>query len=84
MADTFKNVAHRTNPADDHFAVTPSDTVDFPIVPRAIYCQADGTAQMVSRTGVVLPYTMTQGQILPVRPIRINATSTTGTFYGIY
>lgn len=82
MADRFQNVANKVNPADTHFAIVPSDTVDLNFVPRAIYCQADGTAQVMDDQGTVLPYAMTQGMILPIRAKRILSTGTTGTFYG--
>jgi hypothetical protein len=84
MPDIFANVANRDNPADVHFAITPSNTVDFDIPVRAIYCVTAGTAQVVDRAGTVLPYAMNAGDILPVRARRINATSTTGTYYGLY
>lgn len=84
MGDRFANVENRTNPGDRHFQIVPSDIVDMAIQPRAIYCAADGTAQVVDAGGTVLPYAMTAGSWLPFRGVRINATSTTGTFYGWY
>lgn len=86
MADVFKNLPIEAlqSPANIHLAVTPSNTVDFPQVARAIYCQADGTAQVVDAEGTVLPYAMIAGQFIPVRAVRINATGTTGTFYVWY
>lgn len=84
MADQFQNVEHRTNPGDVHFAITPSDTVNMTQVPRAIYCATAGTAQVVDKFGTVLPYVMVAGDVLPFRGVRINATSTTGTYYGWY
>ena len=84
MADQFQNVADRTNPGDRHFAIVPSNTVNMTQVPRAIYCEADGVAQVVDAAGTVLPYTMIQGQYLPFRGVRVNLTSTTGTYYGWY
>lgn len=82
MADRFQNVGNRTNPADIHFAIVPSDTSDMEFVTRGIYCQADGTAQIMDAQGTVLPYTMTRGMLLPIRVKRILATGTSGTFYG--
>jgi hypothetical protein len=84
MADTFKNVAEQDNPASRWFLVSPSDTVAFTIMPRGIYCSADGTAQMVDEAGTVMPVAMVAGTFVPFRPMRINTTSTTGTFYGLY
>lgn len=84
MADTFVAQMDKTNPATRHFAITPHNSTNFAILPRAIYCQAEGTAQIVDAGGTVLPYTMTAGQVLDIRAIRINATDTTGTYYGWY
>ncbi|MBB4642362.1 spike base protein, RCAP_Rcc01079 family [Rhizorhapis suberifaciens] len=84
MADTFTTQMNKTNPATTHFAVVPDDEDDFAIIPRAIYCQEAGTAQIVDAAGTVLPYTMTAGQVITFRGVRINATSTTGTYYGWY
>ena len=84
MADQFQNVADRTNPGDVHFAITPSNSVNMTQVPRAIYCVTDGTAQVVDKYGTVLPYVMLAGDILPFRGVRINLTSTTGSYYGWY
>jgi hypothetical protein len=82
MVDTFKNRPGVTDPGMVHVAITPSDTVDLETLPKAIYCQEAGTAQIVDAAGTVLPYTMTAGQLLPFRGVRINATDTTGTYYG--
>lgn len=84
MVDQFRNVSDRTNPGDIHFQIVPSNTVAMTFVPRAIFCAADGTAQVVDKAGTVLPYVMLAGQFLPFRGVRINATGTTGTFYGWY
>lgn len=82
MADTFVTQVDKSNPATKHFQITPDDTNPLPIMPRAIYCAAGGTAQVVDAAGTVLPYVMTAGQWIVLRALRINATSTTGTFYG--
>jgi hypothetical protein len=84
MTDRFANVADRTNPGDSHFQITASNSENMAIRPRSIYCAVAGTAQVVDAAGVVLPYVMTQGQILPFRGVRINSTGTTGTYYGWY
>ena len=86
MTDTFKHKAPEAAllPANRHFAVVPSDGTNFAIIPRVLYCQLDGTAQIVDSAGTVLPYAMIAGTWIPFRGIRINATGTTGTFYGWY
>lgn len=83
MTDIFKNVPERDNPADRWFLISPHNSTNMTLQPRGIYCSADGVAQMVDRLGTVMPVTMVAGQFVPFRPVRINATSTTGTFYGL-
>lgn len=86
MADIFSSmpVEAQSAPGSRHFAIAPSDDTNFAQPPRAIYCEEAGTAQVVDGAETVLPYTMTAGQILPFRGVRVNATDTTGTFYGWY
>lgn len=84
MTDSFANRRDRDAPADRHFAITLSDSVNMTNKPRALYCQANGTAQVVDGAGTVLPYTLAAGQFIPFRGVRINATGTTGTWYGWY
>lgn len=69
------------SPASTHVVIVPEDGVDLSPRPTAIYCEADGILQVRDGLGTVLPYTMTQGQILPFRGVGIEATGTTGTFY---
>lgn len=87
MPDTFKftnDRAELASPGMRWFLVAPSDSVAFTIMPRGIFCTAPGTAQMVDEAGTVMPVPMVAGDLFPLRPNRINLTSTTGTFYGIY
>lgn len=67
------------SPADTHLAITPGPD---PIVPRprALYCNTAGTVTVVDRGGVSLTYTVSAGQILPFRAVRI--TAATATVYG--
>jgi hypothetical protein len=83
MVDTFKNVVERDNPADRWFLMTPHNSTNEAFQPRAVFCSADGTAQMVDSLGTVMPVEMVAGTFVPFRPVRINATSTTGTYYGL-
>ncbi len=84
MIDQFKDKADRQNPADYHFEITPSDTEPMLMRPRAIFCAEDGDAVIVDAQGTALTYSMTAGQFIPFRGVRINATGTTGTYYGWY
>ena len=66
-----------------HFLIVPNDDEDLPILPRGIWCEEDGTIVIRDETGTDLPYTLFAGQFLGMRPVRVLATGTTGTFYGL-
>lgn len=71
-----------TSPATKHFAIIPDDTADLPILPRVIYCQSEGTLVVRDSDGVALSYTMTAGDRIDFRGVRVMSTGTTGIFYG--
>lgn len=60
-------------------AVTPSDTVNFTEVPRAIYVGGAGNIVAVMDGAAVTFTGVPVGTILPIKPTRINLTSTTAT-----
>lgn len=68
-------------PYRDHFAITPSDTVNFAQgMARGIYVGGAGNVSVVSPQGVVATYTAPPvGSIIPTCCIRVNATLTTAT-----
>jgi hypothetical protein len=81
MADPYSNNAKGvTGPGERHWLLTAS-AQDLPVLPRAIYCEADGTITIRDTAGQVLPYTLVQGQQLPFRGVAVTAISG-GTFYG--
>lgn len=60
--------------------ITKSDTVDLPDgPPDAVYCGGAGNLIAVMPTGDVLTIPVVAGALLPIRPKRINSTSTTAT-----
>lgn len=69
-----------TAPARDAAAVVPSDTVDLPFLPRAIYVGQTGTVVLRMANGGSVTFTNAQaGSFLPVRAAGIAATGTTAT-----
>lgn len=83
MADNFKNAGMGIiAPATRHFAITPSNTVDLANTPRALYCQTSGTVAVRDSAGVDVTYTVTAGQVLDFRAVRVLATGTTATVVG--
>lgn len=69
-----------SDPADNHFAITPSDSVNFSFVTRGIYVGVTGDVAVVTKDGTAITYkNAVQGSVIPVRALRVNATNTTAT-----
>ena len=84
MVDDFftGRTVDRSDPGAVHFDITPSDTVDLPRLPKALYVTGDGDLSLQDREGNVLLYPVSAGQVLPFRPVRVRATGTTATVIG--
>ena len=64
--------------AEHHYVVTPSDTVNNPVV-GPIRCGSAGTITVVDNADVAIQYTVVAGEVIPVKAKRVNATGTTVT-----
>ncbi len=87
MADIFANYASSLDsPARFHYAVTPSDSVDFTVSFRSLYVGGGGTVVVVTADGTAVSYVnVASGSVLPVCGKRVNSTSTTATnIVGLY
>jgi hypothetical protein len=83
MSDPFAGVASGiSGPATRHFAITPSDTTDLALRPRALVFQTDGTAVLRDEAGTELTYSRYAGDVLPIRAVRVLETGTTATLAG--
>jgi hypothetical protein len=60
-------------------AVTPSDTVNLATPTHALLVGSSGVVQAVFQNGAVVALTVTGPIVLPVKVMRVNATSTTAT-----
>ena len=70
--------ADQTAPSDAYFSITPSDTVNFPGITRAIRVGTGGNISAVREDDVVVLFkNCYTGELLPIRAKRINATNTT-------
>jgi|MesohylFT_1024984.scaffolds.fasta_scaffold515953_1 hypothetical protein len=69
------------DPSGDPFAATPSDTVDFARVAKALYIGGGGNVVVLAEDGntAITFSTVPSGYILPVRVRRILVTGTTAT-----
>jgi len=72
------------SPFTIHFAITPSNSVNLPDRPRAVRCNVAGTAVLVDEAGTALSYTLAVGEVIAGRIVRVNATGTTATLFGMY
>lgn len=69
-----------TAPARDAVIITPNDTIDLAVMPRAIYVGQSGNISVRFSAGQTVLFTNAQaGSFLPVRATGINATGTTAT-----
>lgn len=83
MSDPFEfHPSQLDSPATIHFAITPSDSADLPIRPRAIFCNAAGTVAIRDKAGTDVTYNLAVGAYIPFRGVRILATGTTATLIG--
>ncbi|MCB5410817.1 spike base protein, RCAP_Rcc01079 family [Pseudogemmobacter faecipullorum] len=83
MSDPFTGYARSLDsPALFHQAITPSDSADLAPRPRVLYCSGSGTAVLRDTAGTELSYSLQQGQILPLSPLRVLASGTTASLIG--
>jgi hypothetical protein len=67
-----------------YFAITKSDTDNFPVVANrslcdAIYVGGAGIVVAVQQDGTAVNFTAVAGQIIPIAAKRVNSTTTTAT-----
>jgi hypothetical protein len=72
-------------PAGAWFNIGPSDSTNLTIIPRAIYVGVSGDVAAVDVNGTVCVFKSLAVGWHPIRPRRINSTSTTATnIIGVY
>ena len=84
----FKNSANKQMPAENAFAITPSDTVDFvyddgAVVPRSLYIGTPGNLSVVTLGGETITFANVSG-ILPIMVRRVLLATTASDIVGIY
>lgn len=85
MPDPFDtDYVNLTSPAVAHYAITPSDTDDLPVRPRAVYVNSGGTAVLQDNDGEAVSYDVVAGMVLSMRPMRVLATGTTAQLVAWY
>lgn len=74
-----------SKPASYHFSITPSDSQDLAIIPRAVIIMTGGDIVIRDKEGTDITYTVSDGTLLPLRAVRILSTGTTATgIVGLY
>ena len=87
MSDKFGNYhAGLESPAERAFAITPNDSADLSVFPRAIYVGGAGNIKVTTMGGDTVTFSgCLAGTVLPVRVARVFSTDTTATLLlGIY
>lgn len=85
MPDPFDtDYVNLTSPAVAHYVIIPSDSIDLPVRPRAVYVNAGGTAVLQDNDGEAISYELTAGAILSIRPTRVLASGTTAQLVAWY
>jgi hypothetical protein len=85
MPDPFDtDYVNLTSPAVAHYTITPSDTLDLPVRPRAIFVNAAGTAVLQDNDGETVSYELQAGIVLSIRPTRVLASGTTAQLVAWY
>lgn len=82
MADVSENARYQDAvdaPARRWAAVTPHDSTNLSELPKALYIGTGGNLVAVGSDDATATFTVTDGQILPIRCKRVNNTSTTAT-----
>lgn len=82
MADPYQHAqSHIQNPITNAFAVTPSNTLDLPVVTRSIYIGSGGDLRVTLKDmadGTFITYrNMIEGLSYPLRVKRVFSTGTT-------
>jgi hypothetical protein len=86
LLDLFANWRSRLPldaPAPNHEAITPSDTAELTVLPRAIRCNGAGdvvlTLPKSDGNDVDVTYTVRAGEVLNLRAKKVKSTGTTAT-----
>lgn len=78
MSKSFPGQNTLTSQGETWAPLTPSDTIDFDFIPKAV-CVGDTPGQFVAvgEDDEEAPFYGTAGQVIPIRPKRINVTGLT-------
>lgn len=78
MADSFeKHSSGLDSTGEQHFDITPSDSVDLAIVPRAVYVGGAGDIVLRDKKGVDVTYSPADNSYILIRATRVLSTGTT-------
>ncbi len=85
MPDPFEtDYVNLTSPAVAHYTITPSDTADLPVRPRALYVNVAGSVVLQDAAGETVSYEVGAGAVLSIRPARVMSTGTTAQLVAWY
>lgn len=86
MTDLFDDQSSGlASPAAGAFAITPSDTIPLPSVPRGLYVGVGGSLTVEMKWGGVISFAnVPDGSLLPVRVVKVLQASTAASIVGLY
>jgi hypothetical protein len=85
MPDPFSaDYVNLTSPAVAHYQITPDDSADLPVRPRALFVQTAGSAVLQDKAGTIVSYDVPAGMVLSIRPVRVLASGTTAQLIAWY
>ena len=86
MPDKYSDVDSVMSSARDAFAITPHDTTELTLTPKAVYVGGAGNlvVRLVDDTVDVTFSNVPAGTLLPIRPKLVKTTSTCTSILGLY
>lgn len=84
MTNPTFSIDNNPNPADRHFAITPSDSTVLSPTPRALRVTVSGNLALADADGTAITYPVLAGDIIPFRATKVLSTGTTATVVAWY
>jgi len=82
VLDRFQEyMTGKSDPSDDAFSISPSDSTYLTEIPRALYVGGAGDLAVITRAGNAVTFkSVPAGTIIPQRVKMVKSTNTTATF----
>ena len=71
------------SPADNFFEILPAN-IDLPHIPRGLFIGLGGDLAITGMDGTQVTLSVLDGQILPIRPLQVNSSTTASGIIGLF